>query len=147
MHALTKIGIAVVCSLAAAAPAVAAGGGSGDFSHPLANSDDSAEFRSGAWYFDTWSPGPANPGFHYYGNLKDTSADGDWVYTRGKVDGYDWAGGASAENHDGSDAPAVAISQKIYAADPPVEGKIQVCRHRTGVIPNVCTESGWKYSN
>lgn len=93
------------------------------------------------------APYVEHPGFYYYGRLKDTQADGDWVYTRGKVDGYGWAGGASAENHDGQDSPAVPIAQKVWGADPPGQGKIQVCRHRTAVLPNICSESGWKYSD
>jgi hypothetical protein len=85
---------------------------------------------------------------HYYGTLRDNSADGDWVYTRGKVDGYDWAGGADAENHGGAGAAHDKyVGQKITGADPPAQGKIQVCRHRSGLIPNVCTESPWKYSS
>ncbi|GAB3196875.1 hypothetical protein GCM10027062_07120 [Nocardioides hungaricus] len=135
----------VLAVLAFAAPAVASGGNSGNFARPLTNSDSSAELRAGSWQFDRWPNGPQFPGFNYYGNLKDLKADGDWVYTRGKVDGYDWGGGASAENHDGADAPAKPIAQKVWGADPPGQGKIQVCRHRSGVIPNICVESDWKY--
>lgn len=126
-----------------AAPAIANGGNSGDFSHPLSNSDDSAEFQGGSWSFDSWPGSVQNPGFYYWGNLKDNQQDGDWVYTRGKVDGYDWAGGSSAENHNGYPTK-VYVSQKVWGADPPHEGKIQVCRHRSGIIPNICTESDWK---
>jgi len=139
--------VTAVCAVVMAAPAIASGGTSGNFADPLSNSDNSAQLKNGSWYFDTWPPccSPM-PGFHYSGNLRDNKSDGDWVYTRGKVDGYDWAGGASAENHGGYGTQPF-ISQKVWGADPPGQGKIQVCRHRGGIYPNICVESPWKYSS
>jgi len=143
MRLFSKIGLAAACSVISAAPALALGGGSGGFTNPMKNSDGSAAFIDGAWSFDTWAPGPAHPGFHYSGTLKDTKADGDWVYTRGKVDGYGWGGGSSAENHRGS-GKTVVVAQKVWGADPPSEAKMEVCRHRAGIYPNICVESAWK---
>ena len=144
LRSIGNIGLAVGCAVFAAAPALALGGGSGTFSDPLRNSDSSAQLTGGRWYFDTWAPGPTYPGFHYSGALKDIKADGDWVYTRGKVDGYGWGGGASAENHAGA-GTTKDVAQKVWGADPPGRGKIQVCRHRAGALPNICVESQWKY--
>jgi hypothetical protein len=133
-----------VAALAFAAPAVAASSGS------IATvSASGVSFTSGSWSFDPW---PCNSScvngttssWRYAGTLKDTASDGDWVYTRGKIDGYDWAGGASAEEHGGYKSTK-SISQRIYYSDPPQQGKMQACRHRTGAIPNSCSESPWKY--
>ncbi|MCL8026907.1 hypothetical protein [Nocardioides bruguierae] len=133
------------------AAAIAGGGNAGSFAHPFYNSDSSAKLAQGTWRFDCWAEAncdsPKIPGFYYYGKLKDSAADGDWVYTDGKIDGYGWAHSASAENHKGSDSPAISIAQKVSYSDPPGKGKIQVCRHRTGLIPNVCTASNWKYAD
>jgi hypothetical protein len=126
----------------------AIGGNSGTFASPFYNSDQSAKFTNGSWWFDCWaSPGctSSHPGFHYSGTLKDNAADSDWVYTDGKVDGYGWAHTSAAENHDGY-PNTISINQKVWGADPPGTGWIQVCRHRAGLIPNICTASGAKYS-
>lgn len=145
---LRKIaGVAVTAGalVAFAAPAIAAS--SGTFASPMGPSG--AKFINGSWSFDPW---PCNSScvsgtwsaFNYSGYLKDNAADGDWVYTRGKVDGYDWAGGTSAENHGGYPTQKW-VSQAVYGADPAQQGKIQVCQHRDGLIPNICEESAWKY--
>jgi len=124
------------------------GGNSGVFERPFKNPDDSAELRQGSWSFDTLTWARANnriPAFNYSGYLFDTNADGDWVYTRGKVDGFGWGGGASAENHTGN-GTSVYVSQKVWGTDPPLTGQMQLCRHRASLIPNICRESGLKYS-
>lgn len=143
MKKLLSVGIGTVAAVAFATPAFAAMSGSISTLSP-----SGASFTGGSWKFDPW---PCNSscasgkisGWNYAGNLKDTAGDGDWVYTRGKIDGYSWAGGASAENHLGN-GKTKPISQKIYVHDPAQKGKMQACRHRAGVIPNVCKESPWK---
>ena len=144
MKKLAAILATATAAVAFAAPAMAAS--SGSFSSPLGPS--SAHFLNGKWSFDPWPcnslcAGGQNSGFNYWGSLKDNAADGDWVYTRGKIDGYDWAGGAAAENHGGY-GTVKWVAQKIYKYDPAQSGKIQVCQHRVGAIPNVCEESAWK---
>lgn len=137
-----KAAIAAGIGIAAlSAPATALAGTSGQFPHPLTNSDGSATFRGGDWRFNTGG----YLGFVVTGNLDDTKADGDWVYLRGKVDGYGWGGGASLENHNGESGAKVPISVEFSDGDVTTAGKIQVCRHRGGVIPNICVESNWMY--
>jgi hypothetical protein len=143
MKKVSGLLVATVAAVGLASPAVANGGNVGDFPHPMSNSDDSAEFHGGSWSFDSWPGTEQHPGFYYWGQLQDSQQDGDWVYTRGRVDGYDWGGGSSAENHDGYPT-MVAVSQKVWGADPPHEAQIQVCRHRVSFLPNICSESGWK---
>lgn len=142
---LASIAVGIGAAVAFAAPAIAAS--SGSFTSPLGPAG--AKFIDGRWSFDPWPCTSACvdgkwSAFNYSGYLKDNDADGDWVYTRGKIDGYGWAGGASAENHGGYPTKKW-VSQAVDYGDPPQQGKIQVCVHRAGVIPNVCTESGWKY--
>ncbi|MFT4009252.1 MAG: hypothetical protein QM655_04335 [Nocardioidaceae bacterium] len=134
--------IASLGAVAFAAPAVAVGGNSGSFTNPLKNSDDTARLVNGTWKFDKW-PGPTPNGFNYYGSLKDNEADGDWVYTQGKIDGYSW--GSKVENHNGQAGSPVNVAQKVYGSDPPSQGRIQVCRERN-LLPDVCSQSAWKYS-
>jgi hypothetical protein len=141
---IVKLALSVMVVVAFAAPAIAGGGNGGNFARPLTNSDNSVEFRQGTWRFDRWAPGSPPYGFNVYGYLKDTQSDGDHVYLKGKVDGYDW--GPSVENHNGEAGGSVYVSKKYFGSDPPSRGRIQVCRSRSGLIPNICNESDRKYS-
>jgi len=108
-----------------------------------------ASFTNGQWWFDPW---PCNSscvsgtysGWNYSGTLADTAADGDYVYTQGKTDGYDWAT-PRVEFHGGA-GNSTFVSQDIYDpnGDPATQGQLQVCRQRNN-FPDDCKQSGWKY--
>ncbi|QNN53748.1 hypothetical protein [Nocardioides mesophilus] len=76
--------------------------------------------------------------------LKDNDSDGHWVYVTGKIGGSGWSRtDASMESYGGHRTKKYVWTQ-IYASARAQQGKIQACRHRVGVIPNLCTESAWK---
>ncbi|WP_377325984.1 hypothetical protein ACFJIY_12525 [Pimelobacter simplex] len=140
------VGAIAAFLMAAAAPALAASM-SGSFTSSWGPTG--ARFDNGTWRFAPW---PCNgsaqcvsghSGWNYSGYLRDTAAEGDWVYTQGRIDGYGWA--SKFEYHGGVAGGGTTAAQKIYSADPAQEGRMQVCRNRDGVLPNDCKQSGWKY--
>jgi hypothetical protein len=133
----------LILGLGVAVPAWAAGSGGFGTLAPTG-----ASFTNGQWSFDPW---PCNSscvageysGWNYSGTLKDTAADGDYVYTQGKTDGYDWAIPRD-EYHGG--VGSVFVSQDITDpdGDPAEQGQLQVCRERNN-LPDDCVHSSWKY--
>jgi hypothetical protein len=96
---------------------------------------------SGNWEF--YPAGVGHGGFHVWGSVCDNAADGDGVYSQGRVEGYGWSSTVSDGN--GSAAGCGWENREFYdyQATQVSRGQYQVCVDDWG--PDTCGVSQWYY--
>ena len=92
----------------------------------------------GSWAF--YPRGTGHGGMHVTGSVCDTKADGNGVYSQGRVDGYGWSSKVGDSN--GSAAGCGSENREFYDSDGSLAsyGYYQVCTDDVG--SDTCAGSG-----